>query len=497
MLNIEITQGLPETHAPCVIVGVFEDGKLTNAAQHYDQLSGGLIQKTIEDGDLKGKVGETLTLFVPNGSPSRRLLIVGCGKENELDNLKYQKLLGATYKRLSSLAAKEAQCHLLEVPVKNADDMWKLRQAIQHGQDYSYQFDEFKSKQNPKPNLDTLHLVLHDSMQSTTSQSTLNECVAMAHGAALTRDLANRPANACTPTDLANEAKALAKSHKNIKVSVYEEKDMAKLGMGAFLAVAAGSEEPAKMIVMEYNGASDKDPIALVGKGITFDSGGISLKPGASMDEMKYDMCGAATVLGTLKAVAELELPLKVVGVIAASENMPDGRATRPGDIVKTMSGQTVEILNTDAEGRLVLCDALTFVGKYNPRAVIDIATLTGAMVVALGAHPTGYFATDEKLATDLQQAATETNDRIWRMPLWDDYQEELDSNFADMANIGGRWGGAITAACYLARFTKDYKWAHLDIAGSAWKSGKAKGATGRPVPLLTQYLINVAKQDA
>jgi len=300
------------------------------------------------------------------------------------------------------------------------------------------------------------------------------------------------PGNICTPTYLASEAKRLARGQAALSVKVLEEKQMKELGMGSLLSVSAGSDQPAKLIVMEYAGGGKKDaPIALVGKGITFDTGGISLKPGAGMDEMKFDMCGAASVLGTMQTLLELKLPINVVGIIAASENMPNGRATKPGDIVTSMSGQTIEILNTDAEGRLVLCDALTYTERFAPKAVIDIATLTGACVIALGSHASGLYSNRDDLAQALLKAGEEANDRAWHMPLWDDYQKQLDSNFADMANIGGREGGSITAACFLSRFAKNFPWAHLDIAGTAWKSGGSKGATGRPVSLLVQYLLN------
>jgi leucyl aminopeptidase len=308
--------------------------------------------------------------------------------------------------------------------------------------------------------------------------------------------LGNLPGNICTPTYLAAKALALSKEHESIKTTVLEEKDMQKLGMGSFLSVTRGSEQPAKLITLEYSGAAkNRKPIVLVGKGITFDSGGISLKPGAEMDEMKYDMCGAASVLGTLQAIAEMGLKLNVVGVIPTCENMPSGKAIKPGDIVTSMSGQTIEILNTDAEGRLILCDALTYSAKFKPDTVIDIATLTGACVIALGHVASGMFSNEDTLAQELLAAGEQSHDRLWQLPLWEDYQPLLDSNFADMQNIGGRAGGTITAACFLARFTKDYRWAHLDIAGTAWKSGKEKGSTGRPVPLLTQYLINCSAQ--
>jgi leucyl aminopeptidase len=311
----------------------------------------------------------------------------------------------------------------------------------------------------------------------------------------LAKDLGNLPSNICTPSYLAKQAEELAREYK-LKCQVFEEKDMHKLGMGALLAVTKGSREPAKLVVLQYQGASKKDrPVVLVGKGITFDTGGISLKPSAEMDEMKYDMSGAGSVLGTIKAVAEMRLAINVVGIIPTCENMPGGNATKPGDIVTSMSGQTIEILNTDAEGRLILCDALTYAERFDPAAVVDIATLTGACVIALGHVATGLYANDDQLADELLSAGKVAWDRAWQMPLWDDYQEQIKSPFADMANIGGRPAGSVTAACFLARYAKKYKWAHLDIAGTAWRSGKDKGSTARPVPLLTAFLIGRAER--
>jgi leucyl aminopeptidase len=316
----------------------------------------------------------------------------------------------------------------------------------------------------------------------------------MGNGINEARRLADLPGNICTPSYLAQEARKLARDHARLTTRILDEKKMRELGMGSLLSVSAGSEQPARLIVMNYKGGKPgQNPYVLVGKGITFDSGGISLKPGAKMDEMKFDMGGAASVFGTLQAVVELALPLNVIGIVAAAENMPSGRATKPGDVVTSMSGKTIEVLNTDAEGRLVLCDALTYARRFKPHVVIDIATLTGACVIALGSHASGLYANQDKLAEQLLAAGVESHDRAWRMPLWDDYQKQLDSNFADIANIGGPGGGSITAACFLARFTEDYHWAHLDIAGSAW-DGSPKGATGRPVGLLTQYLLERAE---
>ena len=309
-------------------------------------------------------------------------------------------------------------------------------------------------------------------------------------GTSLAKDLGNLPSNVCTPSYLADQAKQLAKAHK-LKVQVLDEKDMAQLKMGSFLSVTKGTREPAKFIVLEYNvGKSKSKPVVLIGKGITFDTGGISLKPSGEMDEMKYDMSGAGSVLGTLKAVAQMRLPINVVGLIPTCENMPGGDAIKPGDVVTSMSGQTIEILNTDAEGRLILCDALTYAERYQPESVVDIATLTGACVVALGSVASGLYSNDDGLAQELLDAGQDVWDRAWHMPLWDDYHEQIKSRFADVANVGGRPAGSVTAACFLSRFAKKYKWAHLDIAGTAWRSGKDKGSTGRPVPLLTNYLI-------
>jgi leucyl aminopeptidase len=314
--------------------------------------------------------------------------------------------------------------------------------------------------------------------------------LAIGQGVSLARDLGNLPGNICTPSYLADQAVALGSDCDKLDVDILDEAAMAELGMGALLSVSRGSREPAKLIVMRYSGGGEQKPIVLVGKGLTFDAGGISIKPSEAMDEMKYDMCGGAGVIGAIKTLCELDLPLNVIGVVPASENLPDGAANKPGDIVTSLSGQTIEILNTDAEGRLILCDALTYVERFEPELVVDMATLTGACIVGLGRHPSGLFANDDALAEELTTAGEASADRVWRLPLWDDYQQQLDSNFADMANIGGRDGGAITAACFLARYTKAYTWAHLDIAGTAWLTGKEKGATGRPVPLLSQFLL-------
>ncbi|GAB4122254.1 MAG: leucyl aminopeptidase [Sideroxydans sp.] len=493
-MEFSIKQVAPDlAKGGCVVVGVYEGGKLSRAAQALDKACQHTLSDLIARGDMEGKSASTVLLHQPAGCAAARVLLVGLGKPADLTPKSALEILTAACKALNATPAKDATLYLAEDLGKDA--AWTVRQAIFIAAEQAFRADGLKSKPSKPATLQHLTFGLLDK-PTPTLKAAVNQAAAITRGMALTKELGNLPGNICTPSYLAAQALALGKRHKRIKVNVLEEKDMQKLGMGALLAVTRGSAQPAKLITLEYKGGDKKQkPAVLVGKGITFDTGGISLKPGAEMDEMKYDMCGAASVLGTLQAVAEMELPLNVVGIIPTCENMPGGKATKPGDIVTSMSGQTIEILNTDAEGRLILCDALTYAGKFEPDTVIDIATLTGACVIALGHVAHGLFANEDKLAQDLLAAGTATHDRAWQLPLWEDYQPLLDSNFADMQNIGGRAGGTITAACFLARFTKEYRWAHLDIAGTAWKSGKEKGATGRPVPLLTQYLINrVAK---
>jgi len=493
-VEFSIKQGNPEKlRSGCVLVGVFEGGKLSDAAQALDKPSQHYISDIIARGDMTGKAASTLLLHKIPNVPSERVLLLGLGKPAELDSRQYRDCVRAAMRALQATSAKDALLYLAELPVKGRDGAWCINQAVLAAYETAYRFDRLKSKpEKNKKALTKIQFGLLSSKPSAALENALTQAVAISQGVALAKDLGNLPGNICTPTYLAEQALTLAKAHKSIKTSILEEKDMKKLGMGSLLSVTQGSNEPAKLITMEYHGADKKHkPVVLVGKGITFDSGGISLKPGGEMDEMKYDMCGAASVLGTMQAIAEMGLKLNVVGIIPSSDNMPSGTASKPGDIVTSMSGQTIEILNTDAEGRLVLCDALTYAARFEPDTVIDIATLTGACIIALGHVASGLFSNQDKLAQELLAAGEQTQDKAWHMPLWEEYQSQLDSNFADMQNIGGRPAGSVTAACFLSRFTKDYRWAHLDIAGTAWKSGKDKGATGRPVPLLTQYLIN------
>ena len=496
-MEFSIKQSSPEKQrSGCVVVGVYESGKLSPAAQALDKVAAHQLSGLVARGDMDGKAGSTLMLHNIAGIAAERVLLVGLGKAAEFAAKQFLDVLQAAFGVLQKTASKDAALYLTDLDVKDRDEAWKIRQAVLLAAESGYRSDQLKSKPADAPALRKVVLGCAGKPNAAAQQA-LDQAVAIAHGMKLTKDLGNLPGNICTPAYLAAKALALGKAHKSIKTTVLEEKDMQKLGMGSFLSVTRGSEQPAKLITLEYYGADKKHkPIVLVGKGITFDSGGISLKPGAEMDEMKYDMSGAGSVLGTLQAIAEMNLKLNVVGVIPSCENLPSGKATKPGDIVTSMSGQTIEILNTDAEGRLILCDALTYSAKFKPDTVIDIATLTGACVIALGNIASGLFSNEDKLAKELLEAGDYAHDRAWQLPLWDDYQPLLDSNFADMQNIGGRAGGTITAACFLSRFTRDYRWAHLDIAGTAHKSGKDKGATGRPVPLLAQYLINRAQKS-
>ena len=479
-----------QARSQCAILPVFGKKALSTAAQQVDKACDGAVSAAIDLGDFSGKSGQTCML--PGVGGNKRLLLVGCGDKSKFDRAAARELAKAISKALASCEASEATVYCSDLEVKDGDPQWLLAWLARHFTCTAYRYTETVSK--PKPAQKLARVVLEAGSLSTgAAQKALDQGLAVGLGINEARNLANLPGNICTPSYLAQHARKLARGEPRLNVSILEEKKMKELGMGSLLSVSAGSDQPAKLVIMHYKGGkSAQKPYVLVGKGITFDSGGISIKPGAKMDEMKFDMGGAASVFGTLRTVTELGLPINVVGIVAAAENMPSGGATKPGDVVTSMAGKTIEVLNTDAEGRLVLCDALTYAGRFKPQVVIDIATLTGACVVALGAHASGLYANDDKLAEALLAAGTESHDRAWRMPLWDDYQKQLDSNFADIANIGGPGGGSITAACFLSRFTGDYHWAHLDIAGSVWDSAP-KGATGRPVGLLSQYLIEQA----
>ncbi|MEA3194733.1 MAG: leucyl aminopeptidase [Betaproteobacteria bacterium] len=490
-MEFSITALSPETaKVGCVVVGVHAGKELTPPARRIDQAARGALRKALAD--LQEKTGSTLLLRDLPGVAAERVLLVSLGARKEFGAAQFRDAVRGAASALRELTAKDAALFLVEAKVDSQPLHWNVRQAVICLRDAFYRFDQMKSQKKKADAPALERIVLPLSAKPPLAQA-LAEANAVADGTALAKTLGNLPPNVCTPAYLADEAKKLARQFK-LGVEVLERADMQKLGMGALLAVASASHQPPKLIVLRYNGAAKSvKPIALVGKGITFDTGGISLKPAGEMDEMKFDMSGAGSVLGAIRALAGMKAPVNVVGVIPTCENMPGGQATRPGDVVTTLSGQTVEILNTDAEGRLILCDALEYAARFNPEVVIDIATLTGACVIALGHVATGLFANDQKLADEIRAAGEDAFDRVWQLPLWEEYQEQLRSNFADFANIGGRPGGAITAASFLARFTRKFRWAHLDIAGTAWKSGREKGSTGRPVPLLVRFALRHA----
>ncbi|SPZ45491.1 Cytosol aminopeptidase [Plesiomonas shigelloides] len=496
-MEFSVKSGSPEKQrSACIVVGVFEPRRLSPIAEQLDKISDGYISSLLRRGDLEGKPGQMLLLHQVPNILSERVLLVGCGKERELDERQFKQIIQKTINTLNETGSMEAVCFLTELHVRGRNTYWKVRQAVESAKEALYTFDQMKSiKVEPRRPLRKLVFNVPTRRELSVGEKAIQHGLAVASGLKIAKDLGNMPPNICNPAYLASHARQLADEFSPVTTRVIGEQQMKDLGMNAYLAVGQGSQNESLMSVIEYKGAANPDdkPIVLIGKGLTFDSGGISIKPSDGMDEMKYDMCGAATVFGVMRAVAELRLPLNVVGILAGCENMPDGRAYRPGDILTTMSGQTVEVLNTDAEGRLVLCDTLTYAERFDPELVIDVATLTGACVIALGHHISGLLSNHNPLANDLLSASEQAGDRAWRLPLGDEYQEQLESNFADMANIGGRPAGAITAGCFLSRFTKKYYWAHLDIAGTAWRSGKSKGATGRPVPLLTQFLLNRA----
>ncbi len=478
---------ISESKTQCLVVPVFEDHVLGEEVSRLDSSLGGAITNALDLGDFTAKTGKTLALI--GNDTVRRVLLVGCGDVAKFDREGQRRFAETTAKALAQGKAKEVVITLAALPAEPADLPTVLEELARQTTMACYAYTETLSKPRDVPVLAKVVINTGSLITAAKAKKALATGQAIGDGANFTRELVNLPGNICTPSYLSKQARALAKRHSSISTTILDEKKMKELGMGSLLSVGNGSDEPSQLIVMEYKGGKAKEaPYALVGKGITFDTGGISLKPGPKMDEMKFDMGGAGSVFGTLQAVAELALPINVVGVVAAAENMPSGRATKPGDVVKSLSGKTIEILNTDAEGRLVLCDALTYVGRYKPREVVDIATLTGAIIVSLGNEASGLFANDDDLANALLAAGEKSHDRGWRMPLWKDYQKQLDSRFADMQNIGTGTAGSVTAACFLARFTEEYKWAHLDVAGTAFLSAP-KGATGRPVPMLVEYL--------
>jgi len=491
-LNKKNAKELTKIISDSLIVGVFE-GPFTEELKNIDEASNGQLKKLRKLGELKGQLGQGNYLPALTGIRAKRTYLVGCGKKG--GKLSRQDGVMVLAKIVSAAISSKASTTFISIPKLNVSgegDDWIIQQLSYLCENNSYTYDAKLNKKNQKKvSLKRVSLTIDSPLPDTKLNRSIKVGQAIGRGSNVAKDLGNLPGNVCTPSYLAKESRKAANKYSSLKCTVLGEKQMKQLGMDCLLSVGAGSAQESKLITLNYQGGKKgEEPHMVVGKGITFDTGGISLKPGATMDEMKFDMCGAASVIGTMQVMAELKVPINVVGVVASAENMPGSKATKPGDVVKTMSGLTVEILNTDAEGRLVLADALTYAKRFKPKSVVDIATLTGACVVALGHSTSGLMSNDERLAQKLLKAGKSSNDRAWQLPIWDIYQKDLDSNFADIANIGGR-AGTITAACFLSRFTKDFSWAHLDVAGTAWLGGKAKGASGRPVPLLSHFLLD------
>ena len=496
-MEFPVKTGAPASQrTECAILPVFDDGQLHGATKELDTAARGLIKQLVRNGDASGRLGATALIHRTQGTAATRWLLVGCGKRGDFNAKRFATALGAAVNALRATGTKEAISYLGYAAASGVVPYQAARQTVEIARAAVYRFEELKSRTDPGAKLTRIGIAFPRGTDLADLRRGVKVGTAIANGSDLARDLGNRPPNVCTPSHLADVARGLAKKFPRMQAKVLTEVEMKRLGMGALLSVTQGADEPARLIVLEYRGAAQKTaPIVLCGKGVTFDTGGISLKPPPKMDEMKFDMCGAASVLGALAAIGELEPASNVVGVIPACENMPGGRATRPGDIVKSMSGQTIEIINTDAEGRLILCDAITYARRYKPRCLIDVATLTGACVVALGHVYTAVFSSDDKLAAELVAAGDRSLDLAWRMPVHEEYGESLRSNFADFANAGTRDGGASVAANFLARFTEGLRWAHLDIAGVAWRASAQKGATGRPVPLLVDFLLSAERQ--
>ena len=490
------TKSLPSLEADALVLGVFDEGELSDEARTLDTAAKGRLKAVVGRGDLSGKIGESLLLLDVPGVKAPRVLLTGLGGKKDFNRKAWRRAVDSAIGTLLKTRVASVAFALSRPAAKELDDYYFGRGIAEIVGGKLYRTNDLKTGKKPKET--ALERVVVGPVRGAgvaAAKRGLAHGAAVAEAARLQRDLGNLPPNICTPTYLGEQAKAIAKKYPSIKVQVLDEAAIRKEKMGCLLAVSQGSDQPPRFIVLEHRGGkAGQAPVVLVGKGITFDTGGISLKDPPTMDEMKYDMCGSAAVLSAMTLAAELRLPMNLVGLIASCENMPSGRAVKPGDIVTSASGQTVEILNTDAEGRLVLCDALHYARRFKPAAVVDIATLTGACVVALGAHHTGIMSNDDALARELVAAGVRADDRAWQLPVTEEYADQLKSNFADLANIGGREGGAITAAAFLGKFAKDLSWAHLDIAGTAYRGGKDKGSTGRPIPLLADFLIHRAE---
>ena len=492
-MQFVIKSGAVEKQKTACLVLPVQKAELSAVTQAINESSDGALATLLKRGDLPFKAGKTLLLqHAPELAADRMLLTALSEKAEAISEADFIKAAKAVAASLKGMSAKDAVIALEGIEVKGRDISWQARQLVEAVTYEFYRFVEYKSEVGEAPALNKVTLLV-DRKHTDAATEGKDAGLAIAEGRNLARRLGDMPGNDCHPTYLAELAKEMAKGESKLTTKVLGEAEMTKLGMNSLLSVGQASVQESRLIMMEYKGGKKGDaPIVLLGKGITFDTGGISLKPGAGMDEMKYDMCGSASVFGAMQAIVAMGLEMNVVGMVAAAENMPAGNASRPGDIVKSMSGKTIEILNTDAEGRLVLCDALTYAGEtYKPKVIIDIATLTGACIIALGHHITGMISNNDDLVDELMTASKDAADKAWQLPMGEEFQAQLDSNFADMANIGGRSAGTITAGCFLSRFVEDTPWAHLDIAGTAWTSGKNKGATGRPVPMLVQYLLN------
>jgi leucyl aminopeptidase len=484
-----------EQRCDCLVIGAFERAELGPQAQAVDRTMRGRVRTLLARGDFSGRAGESLLISEPVGLRSARLLLVGLGNKAQFNRRAWRRALATAMAALARTRVVSAALALERPAARELDDYYFGRGIAEATGASLYRINDLKTARKPRP--PALARVLCGPLDSDALAAVrrgLAAGAALAESTRLLRNLGNLPPNVCTPRYLATQARELERTYRRLRVRIFDEAGIRRLKMGCLLAVTRGSEEPPRFIVLEYRGARRaRAPLVLVGKGVTFDSGGISLKDPPNMDEMKFDMCGAATVLAAIDYAARSALKINLVGLVPACENLPDGRAVKPGDIVTSASGQTVEVLNTDAEGRLILCDALNYARRYRPEAVVDFATLTGACVIALGNHFSGVMGNDDALARELVEAGARTDDRAWQLPLTEEYGEALRSNFADMANIGGREGGAITAAAFLGKFTQGMSWAHMDIAGTAWISGAAKGASGRPLSLVGDFLTRRA----
>ena len=474
----------------CLVIGVFEKAPLQGAAELVDQASAGALQQLIESGDVSTDWKDATLLHGLEGVAAKRILVLGCGESEKFNSVRFDNVCAIAGRFLRDHIVTSAHVCLHDIEVSQTTDYWRIRQAAVNLERANYRYTTTKV---PKDD-DNQPMTSATFSGGAEMNAALKEARGFAKGYLRSKELGNLPPNICNPAFLADTSREIANSYDNVSLEILDEDQMAELKMSALLAVGRGSDNGSKLIILKYQGKDESSqPAVLVGKGITFDSGGLSLKPGANMEQMKYDMGGAASVIGTFEACAEMQLPINLICVVAAAENMPDGNAYRPGDVLTSMSGKTIEVLNTDAEGRLVLCDALTYCQRFNPAVLIDVATLTGAAVVALGHHASVIMSKHDELVNELIEAGDTAVDRGWRLPIWDDYQSQLKSDYADMKNVGGMAAGSITAGCFLSHFTKGQRWAHIDCAGSTWIWGGDKGSTGRPVGLLTQFLINQA----